>query len=135
MIGHHEKSVPFSQACKDLAYENIHSDIQIANRVIPGGRSALRHNPVELQIAAMRDAIEIGILGDGLSAQQLGQQIFASYNGALHFWTMGGLSADEFERLALHGLYSVLAAAATDETRPRFVGELRTLGHNLGGPR
>lgn len=114
---------------------NVHRQALLRMHTLPGGRSALRHNPVELQITAMQDGIDAGVLGDSLSAEQLGQQIFLSYNGALHFWTMGALSASDFERLALHGLFSVLAAAATDDTRSRFIEELRALGHNLGRPR
>ena len=110
----------------------VHRQALLHRHTVAGGRGALRHNPVELQIAAMQNAIDTGVLGDSLSAEQLGQQIFASYNGALHFWTMGVLSARDFERLALHGLYCVLAAAATTETRPRFIEELQELGHHLG---
>ncbi len=114
---------------------NVHRQALLHLHALPGGRGALRHNPVELQIAAMQNAIDAHILDTSLSADQLGQQIFTSYNGALHFWTMGGLSAGGFERLALHGLYSVLAAAATAKTRPRFIEALRELGRDLGGRR
>ena len=109
----------------------VHRQALRHRHTVPGGRSALRHNPVALQIEAMRDAIHAGTLEDELTPEQLGQQIFASYNGALHFWTMGSLSAPEFERLALHGLYCVLAAAATEMTRPRFLSELQRLGRGL----
>lgn len=113
------------------ADSKVHQQALLHRHALPGGRSAPRHNPVVLQIDAMRDAIDAGTLVKELTPEQLGHQIFASYNGALYFWTMGGLSAAEFERLALHGLYSVLAAAATDEARPRFLSELRRLGRGL----
>lgn len=109
----------------------VHRQALLHLHTQPTGRNALRHNPVTLQIDAMRHAIDAGTLEDALTPEQLGQQIFASYNGALHFWTTGTLSATTFERLALHGLYSVLAAAATNETRPRFLSELQRLGRSL----
>ena len=109
----------------------VHRQALLHRHTVSGGRDAIRHNPVTLQIDAMRDAIDAGTLENNLTPDQLGQQVFVSYNGALHFWTMGGLSVTEFERVALHGLYTVLAVAATDETRPHFTRELRKLGRGM----
>ena len=106
----------------------VHRQALLHLRAEPEGGRALRHNPVELQIEAMRGAIHAGLLERTLTPEQLGRQIFASYNGALYFWAARGLSEREFERLALHGLYTVLAAAATDATRALFISKLRTLG-------
>ncbi len=111
-----------------VADADVHRQALLHLRAEPEGGRALRHNPVELQIEAMRGAIEVGILERTLTPEQLGRQIFASYNGALYFWAARGLPEHEFERLALHGLYTVLAAAATDATRAGFISELRTLG-------
>lgn len=113
----------------------VHREALLHRHALPRGHSASHHNPVALQIEAMRDAIGANTLESTLTPEQLGQQVFASYNGALYFWINERISASEFERLALHGLYSVLAAAATEKTRPHFLQELQTLGRSLSRQR
>jgi AcrR family transcriptional regulator len=94
-----------------------------------GARLAI--DPSQLQVAAMRDAVDRGLLRPDLDPIALGRQVYLSYAGALIGWAGGGLSDELFEVAALHGLYTVLAAAGSAENRPEFLRELSALGNVL----
>jgi AcrR family transcriptional regulator len=95
-------------------------------------RLTIAFDPAQLQVAAMRAAQEQGIVRGDLDPAALGRQIYLSYNGALFAWGAGVLSDDGLRAAVRHGLTMVLAAAATDAHRPRFLSELTTLGEQLG---
>jgi AcrR family transcriptional regulator len=89
-------------------------------------------DPAQLQVAAMREAQKQGIIDPAFDAEGLGRQIFVSYFGALLQWSAGRLDDRALMVAVQHGLVSVLAAAATEEHRDRFVAELRALTKRLG---
>jgi AcrR family transcriptional regulator len=94
-------------------------------------RITIAFDPAQLQVAAMREAQAQGIVRADLDPAALGRQIYLSYNGALFAWGAGVLSDDGLRAAVRHGLTMVLAAAATDEHRDRFLGELAQLGDQL----
>jgi len=96
-----------------------------------GTGSMLTVDPAQLQIAAMRAAQQHGILRDDIDPAALGRQIYLSYNGAL-FASAQHLLTDDGLRLATpHGLWTALAAAASDTHRPTFLQHLRATGPRL----
>ena len=102
-------------------------------RLAPRGSSTRPDlvDPSEFQVAAMRQAQHLGIIRDGVDAGGLGRQIYLSYLGAMNLWSTGRLDDDGFLIAAEHGLFTALAAAATDGHRERFVDRLRVLGAAL----
>ena len=88
-------------------------------------------DPAQLQIAAMRDAQQQGIVRRDVPAEAIGRQVYLSYNGAMLAWAGLGLTDDGFRIAVRHGLMTVLAAFATDRHRKRFVAELTSLGEQL----
>ena len=69
----------------------------------------------------------VGIIRPDLDAAALGRQIFVFFSGALSLWSDGRL--DDGSLIAVrHGLLITLAAAATEEHRTRFVGDLGDTG-------
>lgn len=99
---------------------------------IAASRVTIAFDPAQLQVAAMRDAQSQGMVRADLDPAALGRQIYLSYNGALFAWGGGVLSDDGLRAAVRHGLFMVLAAAATDEHRQRFLDELVVLGEQLG---
>ena len=87
-------------------------------------------DPSELQVTAMTTAQSMGIIRPDLDAAALGRQIFVSYSGALSLWSNGRLDDDGFLIAVRHGLLITLAAA-TEEHRTRFVGDLGDTGRSL----
>lgn len=102
-----------------------------ALRDIAGTGSALTIDPAQLQIAAMRAAQHHGLLRDDIDPAAVGRQIYLSYNGALFAWAALRLTDDGFRLAVRHGLWTALAAFASDTHRPDFLQHLRTLGPAL----
>ena len=73
----------------------------------------------------------MGILRDDVDAAGLARQIFVSYTGAMTLWSVGRLDDAGFSIAARHGLYTALAATATDAHRDEFVGRFVSLGGTL----
>jgi AcrR family transcriptional regulator len=98
-------------------------------------RTAFERNdlvdPSEYQVAAMRQAQTLGFIRDDIDAAGLGRQIFLSYTGAIVQWSSGRLDDAGFLIAAMHGLFTVLAAAGTDEHREQFLKRLRSLAAAL----
>ena len=88
-------------------------------------------DPSEFQVTAMCQAQAMGILRDDIDAAGLARQIFLSYTGAITRWSAGRLDDEGFLTAARHGLFTALAAAATDDHRPEFLARLRELGTEL----
>lgn len=88
-------------------------------------------DPSEFQVAAMRQAQQLGILRADIDADSLGRQIYLSYSGALNLWSAGRLDDAGFSTAARHGLFTALAAAAVDSERDRFLDQMRDLGNTL----
>lgn len=96
-----------------------------------GTGSMLAVDPAQLQIAAMRAAQHHGLVRDDIDPAALGRQIYLSYSGALLSWARGLLTDDGFRHAALHGLWTALAATATDAHRAEYLDRLRMLGPAL----
>jgi AcrR family transcriptional regulator len=96
-----------------------------------GTGSMLTIDPAQLQIAAMRAAQTHGILRDDIDPVALGRQISLSYNGALLAWARRLLTDDGLRLATLHGLWTALAAAASDTQRHDFLENLRVVGRQL----
>lgn len=88
-------------------------------------------DPSEFQAVAMRRAQQLGILRDDVDAAAVGRQIYLSYTGAMTLWSTGRLDDDGFATAARHGLFTALAAAATDTERDGFLDRMRELGASL----
>lgn len=88
-------------------------------------------DPSEFQVAAMRNAQQLGIIRPDIDAGALARQIYLSYTGAMTLWSAGRLDDDGFSTAARHGLYTALAAAAVDEARDPFLDQVRVLGKLL----
>ncbi|MFM7744614.1 MAG: TetR/AcrR family transcriptional regulator [Actinomycetota bacterium] len=86
------------------------------NGISRAGRS-LAVDPARLQMAAMRAALESGLLRGDADPVAMGRQVFLSYNGALFAWAACQLTDEGFRAAALHGLWTVLVANAADEHR------------------
>jgi AcrR family transcriptional regulator len=93
--------------------------------------SMMAIDPAQLQIAAMRDAQERGVLRADVDPAAVGRQIYLSYNGALLAWAGNGLTDDGFRIAVRHGLMTALAACAATRHRKRFLDELSALGVRL----
>lgn len=96
-----------------------------------GADSRLRADPAQLQIAAMRGAQQRGVLRDDIDAAALGRQIYVSYNGALTAWARRHLTDDGLRFATRHGLWTALAAAASDAHRHEFLARMVSTGRAL----
>mgnify|MGYP000046799335 FL=1 len=98
-------------------------------------RAAAAHptpvDPSSFQVVAMRQAQSMGIIRDDIDASGLARQIFLSYTGAAMQWSAGRLDDAGLLTAARHGLFTVLAAAATDDHREEFIDRMRPLGKTL----
>jgi AcrR family transcriptional regulator len=104
-------------------------------RLAPRGSSTRPDlvDPSEFQVAAMRQAQHLGIVRADVDAGGLGRQIYLSYVGAMNLWGVGRLDDDGFLVAARHGLFTALAAAATDGHRDQFLDRMTQLGATLEG--
>ncbi len=102
-----------------------------ALRNAAGGGPVLAVDPAQLQIAAMRAAQLHGLVRNDIDPTAAGRQIYLSYNGALFAWAAHLLTDDGFRLAVRHGLWTALAAYATDAERPRFLEHLGALGPEL----
>jgi hypothetical protein len=93
--------------------------------------SRLATDPAQLQVAAMRDAQERGVLRADVDPAAVGRQVYLSYNGAMFAWAGTALTDDGFRVAVRHGLVAALAAFSTDRHRKRFLVELVDLGEQL----
>jgi AcrR family transcriptional regulator len=100
-------------------------------RDVAGTGSVLAIDPAQLQIAAMRSAQQHGLLRDDIDPAAVGRQIYLSYNGALFAWAALRLTDDGFRLAVRHGLWTALAAFASDAHRPDFLQRLRMIGPEL----
>ena len=87
--------------------------------------------PASFQVVAMRKAQSMGIIRNDIDASGLARQIFLSYTGAAMLWSAGRLDDAGLLTAARHGLFTALAAAATDEHREQFINRLRPLSKTL----
>jgi AcrR family transcriptional regulator len=98
-------------------------------------RAAAAHptpvDPSSFQVVAMRQAQSMGIIRNDIDASGLARQIFISYTGAAMQWSAGRLDDAGLLTAARHGLFTVLAAAATDDYREEFIDRMRPLGKTL----
>ncbi len=88
--------------------------------------TGLAFDPGQLQIAAMSAAQRHGMLRADVDPAAVGRQVFLSFTGALHAWSAGQLTDEGLRAGVRYGLWSAIAAAASEEDRPRFVHELVT---------
>ena len=93
--------------------------ISAVNKIAQSGTS-IAIDPAQLQITAIRAAQEANLVRRDVDAEAIGRQIYLSYNGAMFAWAAGQLSDDGFRANALHGLWTALAAFATEEYREEF---------------
>lgn len=106
-------------------------------RIVAAGRSGhdvvdpQRLDPSQLQVAALTTAQEQGVLRDDIDPTGLGRQVFVSWIGAMEHWSRADLDDHGFAVAARHGLQTVLAAAAADIHRPRFLRELTATSAEL----
>ena len=98
-------------------------------------RAAAAHptpiEPSSFQVVAMRQAQSMGIIRNDIDASGLARQIFLSYTGAAMQWSAGRLDDAGLLTAARHGLFTVLAAAATDDHREEFIDRMRPLSKTL----
>jgi AcrR family transcriptional regulator len=94
--------------------------LRAVNSASHSGQS-LAMDPGLLQIRAMKMAQAQGFLSADVDAAALGRQVYLSYNGAMFAWSAGQLDNNGFLSAVRHGLWTALAAAATEEHRPVFV--------------
>lgn len=90
-----------------------------------------RFDPALLQIAAMREAQQAGVVRSDLDPLVLGRQIYLSYVGALNAWAGGALDDEAFVTAAHHGLWTVVVAAATEEHRAAMARRWRRVAKDL----
>lgn len=106
-------------------------------QIVAAGRSIDRDvpepstDPSQLQVAALGQAQELGVLRGDIDPAGLGRQIYISWIGAMEHWANGKLDDSGFGVAARHGLLVVLAAAAVEADRDRFLAELRNVGTEL----
>ncbi len=106
-------------------------------RIVAAGRTSDRAenehsiDPSELQVAAMRDAQELGVIRGELDPAALGRQIYISWMGAMGHWATNRLDDEGVAVATRHGLLVVLAASASDRHRDRFLDELHRTGAEL----
>ncbi|HSL74525.1 MAG TPA: TetR/AcrR family transcriptional regulator, partial [Ilumatobacteraceae bacterium] len=86
--------------------------VRLAPRASSAGTDLV--DPSEFQVAAMRQAQQLGILRADIDAAGLARQIYVSYTGAMSLWSTHRLDDDGFSVAARHGLFTALAAAAVD---------------------
>ena len=98
-------------------------------------RAAAAHptpiEPSSFQVVAMRQAQSMGIIRNDIDASGLARQIFLSYTGAAMLWSSGRLDDAGLLTAARHGLFTALAAAATDDYRDQFLDRMRPLSKTL----
>jgi|LakMenEpi03Aug12_release.lakeMendotaPanAssembly.Ray.scaffolds.fasta_scaffold168918_1 AcrR family transcriptional regulator len=98
-------------------------------------RAAAAHptpvEPASFQVVAMRQAQSMGIIRKDIDASGLARQIFLSYTGAAMLWSAGRIDDAGFLTAARHGLFTALAAAATDDHREQFIDRMRPLSKTL----
>jgi AcrR family transcriptional regulator len=92
----------------------------------PGGAM-----PSDAQVPLMRRAQAMGILRDDVDAAGIARQIFVSYTGAMALWSAGRLDDAGFSTAARLGLYTSLAAAASDAHREGFLRQIAVLSRTL----
>ena len=88
-------------------------------------------DPSSFQVVAMRQAQSMGIIRNDIDASGLALQIFLSYTGAAMQWSAGRLDDAGLLTAARHGLFTALAAAATDDHREEFIDRMRPLSKTL----
>jgi len=93
--------------------------------------SQMTFDPTQIHILAMQRAQALGILRADFDPVALGRQSYLTYVAALFAWGAGAVSDRGFRIAARHGLLTVVAAAAADAHRDRYVAELVELSGKL----
>jgi AcrR family transcriptional regulator len=93
-----------------------------------GAELHTRLSPATAFEVGLGQAQAAGVLLDDLDTGALAMQAYLAFNGALLRWAAGALTDAGFRTAALHGLATVLAAAAAPRHRRRLLDDLRTLG-------
>ncbi|KAA0232558.1 MAG: hypothetical protein JJLCMIEE_03010 [Acidimicrobiales bacterium] len=73
-------------------------------------------------------AMSIGELRDDVAPQLIAAQALRAFNSSMLAWAFGILDDAGFREEVLRGLYVCLLAVATEQSRPRLLTELSTLG-------
>jgi AcrR family transcriptional regulator len=89
--------------------------------------------PIHLMIGAMRRAKAAGQLLRAADADTAALQVYASYNGALFLWAGEAFGDEAFLNQARSGLWTVVAALGSPETRRRALDALAALDIALPG--
>lgn len=79
---------------------------------------------VEIATTVCRTAIAQGVLRGNMPADELGQQLFASYRGPRRDWAYRLISIEEAKRRIRRGFYLTLAADAAPEFREVLLGKI-----------
>ncbi len=113
------------------AHSRAYRQIVGAGRGADGAPGMNWVDPSQLQVAALRQAQEIGVLRADVDPEPLGRQVYISWMGAMGQWAQGVLDDHGFAVATRHGLVTVLAAAASEPHRSEFLGQLDDLGVDL----
>jgi AcrR family transcriptional regulator len=87
----------------------------------------IESQPIHLMIGAMRRAKAAGQLDAAADADAAALQVYASYNGALFLWAGEAFTNEGFLNQARSGLWTVIAALGSAETRGRALETLASL--------
>jgi len=120
----------------ELAVESMTANSAAFRQIIPiarrvAGPGTLNRDPSSFLVQAMRRAQAAGLIRSEIDASGLGRQIYLSYAGAVSLWSAGRIDDDGFRTASLHGLYTALAAAATEQYQPEFVESFVRLSKEL----
>jgi AcrR family transcriptional regulator len=120
----------------ELAVDSFTANSAAFRRIIPIARrvatpETISHDPSSFQAEAMRLAQQAGVIRDDVDAGGLGRQIHLSYTGAITLWSTGRLDDEGLSIAVKHGLYTALAAAATEQYQPKFARQFMLLSKEL----
>jgi AcrR family transcriptional regulator len=116
---------------------------QILGAVNSSARSGrgLAFDPGLLQVRTMEIAQARGLILEDVDAAAVGRQVYLSYNGAMFAWAAGQLDDNGLRIAVRHGLWTALAAVATEEHRSKYLermidtsAELTRSGYGQGSP-
>ncbi|MEM8618656.1 MAG: TetR/AcrR family transcriptional regulator [Actinomycetota bacterium] len=113
------------------AHSRAYRQIVGAGRATEDAPSVEWVDPSQLQVAALRQAQQLGVLHADVDPEPLGRQVYISWMGAMGQWAQGTLDDHGFAVATRHGLLSVLAAAASEPHRRAFLVQLADLGRDL----
>lgn len=114
-----------------IADGNAFRQIVAAVNGLARSGESISMDPAQLQVSAMRAAKDAGLLCDDADPTSMGRQIFLSYNGAMFAWAAQKLADDGFRAAAVHGLWTVLLAYASESHRELFARLARSAARDL----